>query len=280
MQTLQAAIVGAVQGLSEFLPISSSAHIVFAGAIYKLATGVALPEVANSEEVFFDILIHLATLLAVFIFFKNDIWEIIKGFFKGLKEKKYDEPNFKMAVYILVATFVTGVFGFVFKDFAESLTVKPKIVSCLLVVTGFILFFSEKFKKQITQINFKNSVIIALAQGLAVFPGLSRSGLTIAAAIFQGIDRVQAAKFSFLISVPIIILASMAYPLLRLDISDIQTFNFKAIIIGVIIAFVSGYLCIKYFMRFLEKSTLRSFAYYCWVVGVLMFALFSVYGRP
>lgn len=295
MQTMQAVIVGVVQGLSEFLPISSSAHIVFASAIYKLVTGIPLPDIASSEEVFFDISLHFATLLAVLLFFKNEIIQIIKGFFIGLKDKNFREPNFKMSIYIILATFITAVLALLFKDIAHFLVGSPKIVSCLLVVTGFILFFSEKFKKQSTspvptpeneicdtglnKFDFKSVILIGLAQGLAVFPGLSRSGLTIASAIFQGIDRVSAAKFSFLISIPIIILASAIYPLLELDFSQIQTFNFKAIIFGMITAFISGYLCIKYFMRFLAKSTLKSFAYYCWVVGVLMFALFSLCHR-
>lgn len=275
MQTMQAVIVGAVQGLSEFLPISSSAHIVFSSAIYKLVMGVPLPDVASGEEVFFDITIHLATLVAILIFFKKDIINIIKSFFNGIKEKNYQEPNFKMAVFIIVATFVTSILAFVLKDFAHSLVSNPKLVSVFLIITGFVLFFSEKFKKSTGKITLKSTILIALAQGLAVFPGLSRSGLTIASAIFQGIDRVSAAKFSFLISVPIIILASTIYPLLELDLAEIQTFNFKAIILGMITAFVSGYFCIKYFMNFLAKSTLKSFAYYCWIVGVLMFVLFS-----
>lgn len=280
MQTLQALIVGTVQGVSEFLPISSSAHIVFSSAIYHLFTGAGLPHTASNEEVFFDICIHFATLLAILIFFWRDILDIIKGFFGGLINKNFKDENFLMACFIIAATFVTGVLALIFKDFAESLVVKPRIVSLLLIVTGFILFASEKIreknKDKQKNIGWKSAIIIGLAQGLAVFPGLSRSGLTIATAIFQGIDRVKAAKFSFLISVPIIILASALYPLLRMDLGEIQALNYKAIVLGMLAAFLSGYFCIKYFIAFLAKSTLKSFAYYCWIVGALMFALFSV----
>jgi len=289
MQTLQAVIVGTVQGLSEFLPISSSAHIVFSSAIYKLLTGAALPHAAASEEVFFDICIHFATLLAILIFFYRDIADIIKGFFVGLAHRDFKNENFLMACFIMAATFVTGILAFIFKDFAESLVVRPRIVSLLLIVTGFILFACEKFREKNspttatdealpaeTKLTLKHAIIIGLAQGLAVFPGLSRSGLTIAAAIFQGIDRVKAAKFSFLISVPIVILASALYPLLKMDFAQIQALNYKAIGLGMLAAFLSGYFCIKYFIGMLAKSTLKSFAYYCWAAGALMFVLFSI----
>ena len=276
MNEIQAILVGFIQGLSEFLPISSSAHIVFASSLYKLIAGISLPAVAPSEEVFFDIVVHLATLFAVLIFFREEIKEILVGFFSGLKNKKYDDNNFKIGLYIIITTGITGVIGLLIKDFAHSLVSNPKIVSLLLVLTGFILLFSEKFKKENKEINLKSAIIIAIAQGLAVFPGLSRSGLTISSAIFQGIDRVKAAKFSFLMSIPVIILASLIYPLLELNIAEIQTFNFKAIILGFITAFVSGYICIKYFMNFLGKSSLKSFAYYCFGCGLVMFLIFSL----
>jgi len=274
METIQAVLMGFVQGLSEFLPISSSAHIVFVSALYKIATGKEFTGTSGQEEIFFDIIIHLATLLAVFIFFKKDIWAIISSFFRGLKTKKYD-TDFKMGVYIIIGTFISASIAFLFKDFAHDLVNNPKIVCILLVVTGFILFFSEKFKDCGKNLTLKNSVFIGIAQGLAIFPGLSRSGLTIATGLFQGIDRVRAARYSFLLSIPIIIAASTLYPLIELDLTEIPHFNWKAIILGAIVSFITGYFCIKYFMQFLAKSTLKSFAYYCWVVGVLMFVLFQ-----
>ena len=116
----------------------------------------------------------------------------------------------------------------------------------------------------------KTSIFIGLAQGLAIFPGLSRSGLTIATGMFNGLDRVKAAKFSFILSIPIIILASMIYPLLELNISEVHTFNFKAMAVGCALSFITGFLCIKFFMKFLEKFSLKCFAWYCWVIGIIM----------
>ncbi len=277
MDIIQAVIMGFVQGLSEFLPISSSAHIVFASALYKIATGQNLAQGVGGEEIFFDIIIHLATLLAVLLFFKKDIAEICTGFFNALKEKNYKDTNFLMVLYLAVATFFTGVLAFVFKDIAHALVENPMVVSLLLIVTGFVLFFSEKFKQGCQKNSLKTSIFIGLAQGLAVFPGLSRSGLTIATGIFKGLDRVQAARFSFLLSIPIILLASLIYPMLELDLKEIAGFNFAAIALGALVAFVSGYFCIKYFMKLLVKSNLRIFAYYCWIAGSLMALLFALF---
>lgn len=272
MQTVQAVIMGAVQGISEFLPISSSAHIVFSSALYKIFTGAAVQNV-GSEEIFFDILIHLASLLAVIIFFFRDLKEITTGFFSGLKNKDYKNPEFKIGAYVLLATFITCIIAVLIKDIAHNLVENPAIVATLLLFTGCILFFSEKIRESAQgekNIDFKTAALIGLAQGLAVFPGLSRSGLTIATGMFRGLSRIKAARFSFILSVPIIILASMIYPLLEINPAEIPAFNFKAMALGCAASFVTGFLCIKYFMKFLEKFSLKCFAYYCWVVGVLM----------
>lgn len=279
MDTIQAVIMGFVQGLSEFLPISSSAHIVLTSAIYKLIVGQSLNITNVQEEIFFDILIHLSTLFAIFIFFRNEILSILKGFLKGIFNKEERKEEFKTALFIIVATFFTGIIGIFIKDLAHTLVETPIIVSALLIVTGFILFFSEKFKKGSKEIDLKTSIFIGIAQGLAVFPGLSRSGLTISTAIFNGVDRVKSAKFSFLLSAPIILLASTVYPLIELDFKEVQTFNLKAMFIGGLVAFVVGYICIKYFMKFLSKSNLKAFAYYCITVGVLMTTLFALCHR-
>ena len=269
MQTLQAAIMGAVQGISEFLPISSSAHIVFTSVVYKILTGGNFQNVGN-EEIFFDILIHLSSLLAVIIFFFKDLKTLISGFFKSFKNKDYKNVEFQTCVFIMISTFVTCIVAFFIKDIAHKLTENPLIVSILLLFTGGILFVSEKLNTKEKAMNSKTSILIGIAQGLAVFPGLSRSGLTIATGILNGLSRVKAAKYSFILSIPIIILASMIYPLLELNVSEISTFNFKAMAIGCAMSFITGFLCIKFFMKFLEKFNLKCFAYYCWIMGIVM----------
>ena len=275
MQTLQAIITGAIQGLSEFLPISSSAHIVFSNTLYSLITGHNISTVASEEEIFFDIMVHLATLFAVIIYFFKNLKLIIKDSFQAILNKKQNE-NSKILCCILLTTLITCIMGLILQSSVEKLIVNPKIICILLSITGILLLLSEKFYKGNKEINFKNSVLIGIAQGLAIFPGFSRSGFTIAAALFQGVKRIDAARFSFLMSIPIIALASLIYPILELDISEIATFNHKAIILGFITSFIVGYLCIKYFMQLLKKITLRFFGCYCLVAAVLMFVLFQV----
>ena len=279
MQTLQAIIVGAIQGISEFLPISSSAHIVFAQSIYKLATGSAALDTVAAQEVFFDIIVHLATLLAVLIFFRKDIIDIIKALYYGIKNKNYTDGDFKTGVFIIAATPVTCIIALLLKEPTHALLENPKIVSLFLIGTGFILYFSEKLKSKNREIDLKTSLWTVLAQGLAIFPGLSRSGLTIATQVFLGVDRVKAARFSFLMSIPIIIGASMVYPLLDMDFSQAANINAKAFFWGFLTSFVTGYLCVKYFMKLLGKVTLKCFSYYCFAAGVAMFVLFSVCHR-
>lgn len=277
MHTLQAVITGAIQGLSEFLPISSSAHIVFSNELYGLITGNDLSKCVPQEEIFFNIMVHLATLIAVIIYFFNDLKKVFIDFFVAFKTKDYQNINFKLVNYIVLATIITGIIGILIKDKVEQLINNPQLVCGLLVITGIILLLSEKMYKGDKKISLKSSIIIAIAQGLAVFPGFSRSGFTICAGLMQGMDRVEAARFSFLMSIPIIFLASMIYPLMELDFAQISTFNYKAIIFGFITSFVVGYLCIKYFMKLLGVLSLRIFGYYCLTAGLLMFGLFQVF---
>ena len=176
----------------------------------------------------------------------------------------------------MFTTLITGIIGLILKYPVEKLMVNPKIICLLLMITGFVLLFSEKMYKGDKKITLKNSFFIALAQGLAIFPGFSRSGFTIASALLQGIDRITAARFSFLMSIPVILLASLVYPLIELDVSQIAAFNHRAIILGFLTSFFTGYLCIKYFMQLLKKITLKSFGYYCLFASLLMFLLFQV----
>ena len=275
MDTIQAVITGAVQGLSEFLPISSSAHIVFSNELYSLITNMPIENSTNQEEIFFSIMVHLATLFAVIIYFFKDLKTIFKGFFNSLKEKNYKDDNFKIVSYIALSTIITGIIGLALKEKIEALIADPKLICIFLFITGLILLGSEKLYKGDKKIDLKKSIIVAIAQGLAVIPGLSRSGLTISSALFCGVNRIEAARFSFLMSIPVIILASLINPLIELDFSQILSFNLKAIILGSIVSFITGYICIKYFMQLLGKISLKGFGYYCLLASVFVFILFQ-----
>ena len=277
MQTLQAIIMGAVQGLTEFLPVSSSGHIVISSAFYKMLTGAEI--VVTNEEIFFDILIHLSTLFAVIIYFFGDIKNILSNFYTAAKEKNYKSDNFLFVIYILIATFITGVFGLFTKEAAHNLTENPFIVSIFIIMTGCVLLISEKIKKdENKKTDIKTALVVGLFQGFAVMPGLSRSGMTISSAMFMGLKRFDAARFSFILSIPIILLASFIYPLLTFDLKDIANFNYQALISGMVTSFITGYLCIKYFMNFLKNNNLKCFAYYCFVMGTISAVIFYIKG--
>lgn len=281
MNLIQAILMGIVQGLSEFLPISSSAHLVFTSNFYKVFKGIEIAQQSN-EEVFFDIMVHLGTLIAVLIFFRKDIAEILKAMWHALKSQDWSDKKAKLGLYIALGTVITVALALPIKDIAEKLVYSPSIVGILLFITGFVLLASEYMSKHFTarreNVDIKTSILIGLAQGLAALPGFSRSGWTIATGLFFGLDRVTAARYSFLLSIPIILGASMVYPLVKIDILEAMTYNWTAIIAGTIISGVVGYLCIKYFMKFISKFSLAIFGWYCILAGAGAFVFFKIYG--
>ena len=280
MHILQAIIMGVVQGLSEFLPISSSAHLVIASNLYKVFTGMELSQ-ESSQEIFLDIMLHLGTLAAVLIYFRKDIWNIIKAFGFAVKTSDFSSKEAKLALYILLGTLITVFIAFPLHNAAETLVFSPAIVGLLLIGTGILLFLSETYSKKIAEksenIDLKTSVFIAIAQGLAALPGFSRSGLTIAAGLLSKKERTAAARYSFLLSIPIILGASMFYPLIKIDMSEFSGYNWKAIISGTFVSAVVGYLCIKYFLKFVGKYSLAFFGYYCIIVGIGTFVFFNIF---
>ena len=279
MDLIQSILMGIVQGLSEFLPISSSAHLVFTSNFYKVFKGIEIVQESN-QEVFLDIMLHLGTLIAVLIFFRKEIMEIIKALYFGLKNKDYSSKNFKTGVYIMLGTIITVLIAFPLNEVAEFLVFKPAIVGGLLMFTGSLLLCSEWWGKRIKdkkEITFKSSVLIAIAQGLAALPGFSRSGLTIATGLLSGHERKTAAEYSFLLSIPIILGASMVYPLIKLDFAEVLTYNWTAIIVGTIVSGIVGYLCIKYFLKFVGRFSLGIFGYYCLIMGFVTAVFFTIY---
>ena len=276
MHVIQAVLMGIVQGLSEFLPISSSGHLVFTSSFYKEIKGLDTI-VHSNQEVFLDIMLHLGTLIAVLIFFRKEIFEIVIATYNGFKNRNFDKLESRLGIYILLGTIITILIAYPLNDFAAFLVFKPEYVAVLLVITGMLLLFSEKFAKRFCDkqpITFKRSLLIALAQGLAALPGLSRSGLTIAIALLSGISREEAAKYSFLLSIPIIIGASMVYPFVEFNMKEVADYNWTAIIIGTIVSAIVGYYCIKYFIKFVSKFSLSIFGYYCIIIGTIVLLYF------
>lgn len=264
MDVIQAIILGIVQGLTEFLPVSSSAHLVFFQNI--LGTG---PSVA------FDTVLHLGTLVAVVSFFWRDILSMIKALvssildlFRGKFLEGVKEDVYKRLVWLLVVgTIPAGVMGIAFKSEFEALFTSILAVGFFLLITGVLLWMSEHYKqgnKEVKEVSFKNALAIGIFQGFAIAPGISRSGSTIAAGLFSGLNRELAARYSFLLSIPAILGAALV------QVKDITTLDMTltALIAGFIAAVVFGYLAIKLLLKIIKDWKLNVFAYYCWIVGI------------
>lgn len=267
MDILQAIIIGLVQGLTEFLPVSSSAHLIFVQQALGL-TDVPLA---------FDVLLHVGTLVAVFIYFYNDIIQMIKGFFLSLidlKEGKFmseikRDPYKKLAWLTIIATIPIGVVGLLFNDFVEELFGGLTVPAFLLLITGCLLYFSQRMnsgKINVQNISTKEALVMGCGQALAILPGLSRSGTTIASGLFVGLDKEFAAKFSFILSIPAILGAAVV------QLKDLSGANIElsAYVAGFIVAVISGYIAISFLLKLVRERSLDVFAFYCWIVGIVI----------
>lgn len=268
MSLLEAIILGIVQGATEFIPVSSSAHLVL------------VPEILNMEQpgLAFIGVIHLGTLLAVLIFFARDLLEIIKGVWQGLRQRQpLGNPNARLGWYILIGTIPAAAAGFLFKDFFEEMFEAPIPAAFFLLVTGVLLIIGERMltgKKTIATLTWIDSLLIGMFQMAALFPGISRSGSTIVGGLWRGLDRATAARFSFLLGIPAIAGAGL------LSLGDVLSPNreFGAIIYiaGFLASFIAGYLCIKFLLSYLKGHSLYIFAAYCFLFGGL-FLLFNLF---
>lgn len=267
MDILQAIIIGLVQGLTEFLPVSSSAHLIFAQQALGLSdVGLA-----------FDVLLHVGTLLAVVTYFYSDIINMIRGFFLSLidlkdgrfMEEMRRDPYKKLAWLTIAATIPVGIVGVLFNDLVESLFTGLTVPAFFLLITGCLLYVSQRMNTgriDLSRITLKEALIMGCGQALAVLPGLSRSGTTIAAGLFSGLDKEFAAKFSFILSIPAILGAGI-FQLKDLSGGSVEI---GACIAGFIVAAVSGYLAISFLLKLIREKSLDIFAYYCWIVGAVI----------
>ena len=269
MDIFQGIIIGIVQGLTEFLPVSSSAHLVFIQNILGVQSSLA-----------FDTFLHLGSLLAVLWFFRADIIKMILSWISSLsdiihgrfREGFYDDPYKRLAWYVIIATIPVGLAGVFFEDSVDALFSGALYVPAFfLFVTGTILYLSQRMTSG--SINFRNitgkhALFMGLGQACAILPGLSRSGTTIAAGLVAGLDKEFAAKFSFILSIPAIL---GAFILQVKDIGSAMDANFLPIFLGFVAAFISGYIAIKWMLDLIQKRNLDIFAYYCWIVGIVVF---------
>lgn len=266
MTILQSIILGIVQGLTELLPISSSAHLNLIPWIFNWTSSAEF----NTAFEAFDVALHAGTLLAIVIFFFKDWIKLIVGGFNQVIKKQKSEEG-KMFWYIVLATIPGGIIGFILDHYAEDYFNKPIIIAIVLIVMGIILYFVDKNCKSETEykdMTLKQTFLIGLSQCLAFIPGVSRSGITMTTGRFMGVKRESAAKYSFMLSAPIVFAAT---------IYKLKDFVFNLpFVIGVLTSFIVGIFVIKFLLEYLRKGSFKIFAIYRVIVGVIVIAIYLI----
>ncbi len=277
MSYFEAVILGLVQGLAEFLPISSSGHL----ALLQQAFGVS-----EDKVLLFAVLLHVGTLISVFIVYWKDIWALIvelcltiKDLCTGKGLRLAERPVRKLGVMIIVATIPTAVIGLVFSDFFDSLYTSVIPIGVGLIITGFLLVLAEKMgegNRGIQQMNFRNAIFIGLVQGVAICPGISRSGSTLFGSLICNLDRKFAVKFVFLISIPSILGSAVLETPAAIE-AGVTAAELGPILVGMLVAAVSGLVAIKTMIKIVSDKKLSYFSYYVWVLGVIvvLYGLFA-----
>lgn len=253
MDYSQAILLGIVQGITEWLPVSSSGHL----ALLQNFFGIYPP-------VLFDILLHIGTLIAVLVYFRNDIISLARGVIT------FDRKNeqFRLALLILLASIPTAIIGFTFKDFFESMFGNTLYIGISLLITGAVLFTTRNAAGKL-ELNPKIAFIMGIVQGLAVAPGISRSGMTISAGMLLGVDREKAARFSFLLFIPAILGATLFE---ARDMSVLGA-DLGPTIAGTIVSAVVGYMAIGALLKIIRKNMFSAFSYYCLLLGLVVITL-------
>ncbi|KOF01485.1 UDP-diphosphatase [Roseivirga seohaensis subsp. aquiponti] len=255
MTIIESIILGIVQGLTEFLPVSSSGHLEIVKAILG---DTSVPQ----ESLLMTVVLHAATALSTIVIFRNEIGELVMGLFQF---KNNDQ--FKYSLKIVASMIPAAVIGVLFDEEIESLFGgQLLLVGCMLILTAGLLFLADKAKKTDKAVSMPNAITIGIAQSIAILPGISRSGATISTAVLLGIDREKAARFSFLMVVPLI-LGKVAKDILSGDIASSQIES-ASLIVGFLAAFLAGLVACKWMIALVKKSQLKYFSFYCFAVGL------------
>ena len=251
MNIFEAIILGIVQGLAEFLPISSSGHLVLLQKLFGISEGAIL----------FDVLLHLGTLIPVFIVFRKEIWGIIK------------KPFSRLTALIAAALVPTVVIALLFDDLIEQAFASGKTLGLAFLFTGLLLWLSERIKnrkKDQKTMTLFDSAVIGTMQGIAILPGISRSGSTVTASLFRGLNREFALTFSFIISIPTILGAAMKSGYDGVKAATVPNADWLPMIIGTAVAAVCGYFAIRIMKKVMKKGSLKVFSYYLFALGAFI----------
>ena len=256
MDVLEAIVLGIIQGLTEFLPVSSSGHL-------ELAKVILGNNYAADQSLTFTVVLHFATALSTIFVFKEEVVEI----FKGLLQFKWN-AEFKFSLKIIISMFPAVIFGLFFEKELESLFGgKILLVGFMLLVTALLLLLADKAKNTKKEVSYLNAILIGISQAIAIIPGISRSGATISTSVLLGIDRTRAAKFSFLMVVPLIF-GKIGKDILSGDL-NLQSSEIIPILAGFLAAFTSGLLACKWMILIVKKSKLSYFSIYCGFIGCI-----------
>lgn len=260
MNMIDAIILGAVQGATEFLPVSSKTHLIIGQQLLGI----------DEPSIFLEVALHIGTLLSVLIYYRKDIIKLLSGFFNYImgRNREINRDDFRMCLFIIVGSIPAAIAGLLFKDWIEAQFDSTRLGGYLLLVTATVLILTHFIKPKRKALGFGNSFVVGAAQACALLPGISRSGSTISAALFQGIDPAQAARFSFLLSLPAVGGAVLlkAVDLMKQPgaVTDLPSFG-----VGIVVSFIVGILAIYWLLKLLAGSKFYMFGFYCALVGIL-----------
>ena len=270
---MESIILGIVQGITEFLPISSSGHLVVLQGFF----GVEGP------RLFFNVMLHVGTLIAILIVFWKDIREIPRGILAawernhgmdGFASALWRSPHGRLVILIIVGSVPAGLMGLVFEEAFSRLFSSPLLAGCMLLVTGTVLWFTKgrpSRSKGMDKMGIIDALIVGLGQGFALIPGISRSGITISFGLFRGMEREWSGRFSFLLAIPAILGALLVE--FRMP-SELNGDEAVSIVVGTVVAIVVGYLSLRTLMHLVRRGNLAAFSYYCWGIGAFTIVLF------
>ncbi len=256
ISTFQAAVLGVVQGLTEFLPVSSSAHLVLGQALLGL----------KEPELLFDVAVHVGTLLAVLVFFWRDLWAMLRGLLRAQDDEGF--RGRRLLWLVIVGSVPTAIIGVVFKDTFEALFASPRAVGMALLVTGAMLMatrFAPPARREVGRVGPGRALIVGIVQGLAITPGISRSGSTISTALLLGVERRLAAHYSFLLSIPAICGALLLH---LMDLKPGETVELTPLVVGGVVAGFTGLGALMLLVKVVQRGGLHWFAFYCWALGL------------
>ncbi len=262
MELIKSIVLGIIQGLTEFLPVSSSGHLVIAEHFMRF----------DKPDMSFDVLLHFGTLLAILLYFRNDIINLLKSLNPSAKGEAVKD-NRRVLLYLIIGTIPIGLVGVLLKDPIEGLFSNPMVAATMLFFTGAIVLVSDLVRSrgiEMGKMGILRCILIGIGQALAIVPGISRSGMTISSGLFAGLKRDDAARYAFLLAIPAILGATV------LDIGalfEIEPHYIVRYIAGTIAAFGSGYAVISLLLSMVRKQKMKYFSFYCWAVAIVTIIL-------